>query len=227
MTASIGRRTVEFQAGTRNLFFHILTRCNLSCRHCYINRKQHGEGMLDRGTMASWLEMFATAKVGPAGPQGAKETNVIFLGGEPTLNPDLPHAIRHARGLGYGSVTIDTNGFLFNHILDKVGPEEVDYFSFSLDGPSPAVNDPIRGKGVFDRCVSGIKEAVKRGFSVSSIFTASAMNIDHLDRMPELLASLGVHRFFIQVIGIRGNPAKDPSGGQLQLTRQRWEEVVP
>ena len=30
-------RTVGFKSGERNIFFHVLTACNLSCRHCYIN----------------------------------------------------------------------------------------------------------------------------------------------------------------------------------------------
>jgi MoaA/NifB/PqqE/SkfB family radical SAM enzyme len=102
----------------------------------------------------------------------------------------------------------------------------VDFFSFSLDGSGPDVNDMIRGKGSFDVCTDGIKRAVSMGYATSSIFTAHRMNLHDLPNMPELLASLGVRRFFIQVIGIRGNPA---SSGEtsLQLGRQEWEDVVP
>jgi hypothetical protein len=45
--------------------------------------------------------------------------------------------------------------------------------------------------------------------------------------MPHLLRDLGVSRFFIQVIGIRGNPAKQADGASLQLAREVWEEIVP
>ncbi len=43
--------TVQFKAGERNIFFHLLTACNLSCAFCYINPVQHGRrpgGPLDR-----------------------------------------------------------------------------------------------------------------------------------------------------------------------------------
>jgi len=222
-----GSRTVEFHAGTRNLFFHILTACNLNCMHCYINRDQHGTETLDADTIRQWLRLFVKGSDflenrGVAADNVPEKTNVIFLGGEPTLNPALADGIREARVLGYGSVTVDTNGYLFNDILERVKPSEVDYFSFSLDGSSPEKNDPIRGKGSFETCTRGIRQAVDKGFGVSSIFTASARNIDDLKNMPELLCGLGVRRFFIQVIGIRGNPAKQ-GGAELQLDRRRWE----
>ena len=118
-------RTVAFSKNSANLFFHILTKCNLKCRHCYINPAQHGEDILPLTTIKAWLEAFA--------PE-SESKNLIFLGGEPTLHPDLPAAVKHARRLGFGSITIDTNGYLFHDILSKVTPEEVDYFSFSLDG---------------------------------------------------------------------------------------------
>ena len=34
--------TVQFKQQAANVFFHVLTRCNLRCRHCYINPEQHG-----------------------------------------------------------------------------------------------------------------------------------------------------------------------------------------
>lgn len=213
----IKRRTVQFQPHTRNLFLHVLTQCNLSCRHCYINPDQHGRQMLDEETLAKWLALFASR---------VQETNVIFLGGEPSLNPALPAAVREARRLGYASVTIDTNGFLFHDILEKVTPDEVDYLSFSLDGSTPEVNDPIRGPGVHEVCIGGVRRARARGFAVSVIFTVSRLNIEDLPRMPTLLLELGVERFFVQVIGIRGKPARHDEK-TLQLSKEEWEEVVP
>ena len=117
-------RTVGFKPGERNVFFHILTACNLSCSHCYINPEQHGSRTLSREQIVKWLELFADPE---------KESNVIFLGGEPTLHPDLWRAVKHARDMGYASVTVDTNGYLFNNILSKITPDDVDFFSFSLD----------------------------------------------------------------------------------------------
>jgi MoaA/NifB/PqqE/SkfB family radical SAM enzyme len=209
-------RTLDFKPRERNIFFHILTGCNLACRHCYINPEQHGKGMVSRETMHTWLELFLDRD---------KETNLIFLGGEPTLHPDLAEAITYACQLGYHSVTVDTNGYLFHDLLDRVSPRDV-VLSFSLDGPTPEVNDPIRGEGVFAVCTANLKRAVAMGFTVSVIYTVSRLNLEHLKEMPRLLADWGVHRFFIQVIGIRGKPATG-AGDELQLSPEEWLAEVP
>ncbi|TAA73902.1 MAG: Radical SAM superfamily enzyme, MoaA/NifB/PqqE/SkfB family [Candidatus Electronema aureum] len=209
-------RTVDFKPGERNVFLHLLTQCNLSCRHCYINPTQHGTTMLPTETVRQWLRLFARPE---------RESNLILLGGEPTLHPDLAAIIRAAKALRY-AVTVDSNGFLFHDLLKRVRPVELDFLSFSLDGPDAAVNDPIRGKGVFAVCTENLRQAVSLGFRTSLICTVSALNIDHLHRMPALLTQLGVQRFFIQVIGLRGNSA---TGGaeNLQVDRAGWLEVVP
>jgi MoaA/NifB/PqqE/SkfB family radical SAM enzyme len=45
------RKTVSFTRHSANIFFHLLTRCNLRCRHCYINPDQHGRQTLDIDTI--------------------------------------------------------------------------------------------------------------------------------------------------------------------------------
>ncbi|HHB77142.1 MAG TPA: radical SAM protein [Desulfobulbus sp.] len=212
-------RTVGFTRGERNVFFHLLTGCNLRCRHCYINPSQHGTTTLPLATVRKWLACFAR-------PQ--QETNLILLGGEPTMHPDLAAIIRAAKTMNY-HVTVDSNGFLFHDLLDRITPEELDFLSFSLDGPDAAVNDPIRGQGVFATCTENLKKAVAKGFHTSLIYTVSGLNIDHLHRMPELAADWGVERFFIQVIGLRGKPAAGAPAPETawQVDPAHWLAVVP
>lgn len=211
-------RTVGFQAGERNVFLHILTACNLSCAHCYINKSQHGSKTISYETMEEWIKLFSTDE---------KKSNLIFLGGEPTMHNDLARGIRLAKSLNY-NVTVDTNGYLFNDLLKKSCPEELDYLSFSLDGPDPEVNDPIRGEGVFEVCTANMIKAIALGYKLSVIYTVSKKNIDHLHRMVELLETIGVKKFFIQVIGLRGNSGTEiGSDNPWQVTRDRWLEVVP
>ena len=208
------KKTVAFSRNASNLFFHILTRCNLSCSHCYINRAQHGNQTLDIQTIKNWLALFA-----------GENTNVIFLGGEPTLHPDLSLAVKEARRLQFNSITIDTNGFLFHNILDKIIPEDIDFLSFSLDGATKETNDRLRGKGCFDAVMSGLERAQKKGFSCSMIYTVSEKNIHELEQMPGLVKNLGLERFFIQVIGLRGESGENK--GSQQVTKDIWMETIP
>ena len=211
------KKTVSFSKNSVNVFFHILTNCNLKCLHCYINPEQHGENILPIATIDAWMEAFA---------RKSDKANIIFLGGEPTLHKDLWLAIKKAKGLGYNSITVDTNGYLFNNILSKVNPNELDYFSFSLDGATRQTNDMLRGKGSYDKCIAGIREAVSRGFAASLIYTVSSANIHELHMMEPLLKDLGIDRFFIQVLGIRGKSAKSRDKG-LRVPISDWLSVIP
>ncbi len=212
------KRTVAFLKNSSNLFFHILTKCNLSCKHCYINKEQHGNNTLDIATIKNWLNLFSDK---------SKQINLIFLGGEPTLHPDLSIAIKHAKKIGFNSITIDTNGYLFNDILDKITCTEIDFISFSLDGATKETNDSIRGQGSYDQCLAGIKEALTKGFSCSMIYTVSNDNIDELSMMPDLVKMLNIERFFIQVIGIRGDSTNNTSSNSSQVSKEKWSAIVP
>lgn len=212
------RKTVAFSKNSANLFLHILTRCNLSCRHCYINPEQQGENDVPLKTIKTWLDAFSHQRAA---------ANVVFLGGEPTLHRDLHHAIKYAHRQGFRSITVDTNGYLFHDILSRVSPRELDFFSFSLDGATRKTNDGIRGAGSYDACLNGIQRAVEHGFASSLIYTVSRLNIHELEMMPPLLSQLGVERFFIQVIGLRGKAAGSGKADPLQLTRSEWLERIP
>ena len=101
MTGAPQARTVGFQPGERNVFFHLLTACNLRCRHCYINPAEHGTATLPLATVQRWLRLFAR-------PEGA--TTLILLGGEPTLHPDLAAIIRAAKSLRYAVTVVSRSG---------------------------------------------------------------------------------------------------------------------
>jgi MoaA/NifB/PqqE/SkfB family radical SAM enzyme len=208
------KKTVAFSRAATNVFFHITTRCNLRCRHCYIDPAAHGDNTLSLSTIETRLSAFS----------GNRTANAVFLGGEPTLHPQLAEAVRAARRLGYASITIDTNGGLFHDILSKLDPAEVDYFSFSLDGALSGTNDRLRGAGSYETCLSGIRNARKKGFSVSMIYTVCTENLAELRVIGPLLGSLGIDRFFIQVLGLRGNARKEDLH---QVSRREWLSVVP
>lgn len=217
MTDKYTLKTVGFKPGERNVFLHLLTACNLSCKHCYINKEQHGSQQLSKEQIDAWLKLFF---------QSGRVTNLILLGGEPTLHPDLAFAVKRAKELGY-RVTVDSNGYLFHDFLEKVTPQELDFLSFSLDGPDKDVNDPIRGEGVFETCTANIRKAVHAGFNASVIYTVSRKNIAQLYRMGELLQDLGVKKFFIQVIGLRGKSAAGTGEETNQVDRRMWLDTVP
>ncbi|MBF0100051.1 MAG: radical SAM protein [Desulfobacterales bacterium] len=208
---------VTFNKEYTNIFFHILTACNLSCSHCYINKKQHGEGKLPLETIIAWLSWFKPSQ---------KKTNLVLLGGEPSLHPDLPKIVEKARELSFRSITIDTNGFLFHDLLNKTNPNHVDLLNFSLDGATAKTNDMIRGEGSYKTCILGIQNAIKKGFQTGIIYTVSRNNFAELKDMVPIVESLGVDRFFIQIIGLRGNLANQDNRN-IYVDKDAWLSCIP
>ena len=211
------KKTVSFSKNAFNVFFHILTNCNLKCRHCYINPKQHGKNTLPVPVIEKWLKAFS---------DHSQNANLVLLGGEPTLHPNLSEVIKSGRKMGFQSITVDTNGYLFHDILKKVSPEEVDVFSFSLDGATAETNDAIRGIGSYAKCLAGLETAAAAGFQTSMIYTVSNMNIHELEPFSELVKDLPASQVFIQVIGLRGK-SNEPASGKLQVTMETWKTIVP
>src|SRR6266567_7768494 len=77
----------------RFLWLEVTGRCQLRCRHCYADSGPYGgHGSM---TAADWLRVLDEAV-------GLGVRNVQFIGGEPTLHPDLPQLVRHALGRGLG-----------------------------------------------------------------------------------------------------------------------------
>jgi MoaA/NifB/PqqE/SkfB family radical SAM enzyme len=91
----------------------------------------------------------------------------------------------------------------------------------------PTTNDGIRGDGCYDACITGIQKTIAKGFAASLIYTVSRLNIHEMEMMPSLLNELGIERFFIQVIGLRGKAAESSTKGNLQVTRSEWLKIIP
>jgi len=137
------------------------TVCNLACTHCFVSCSptNHTHEMIDLETVVSFLEEAATL--------GVKE--YYFTGGEPFLNPEIEAILE--RTLEYGPATVLTNGLLLDpHRCRRLAAIEAssDYsldFRVSLDGYSPATNDPIRGEGTFDRILRGASNLAAVGLN--------------------------------------------------------------
>src|SRR5262245_24679878 len=136
------------------------TLCNLECRHCFISCSPHNRtfGFLDLETVRRRLDESI--------PLGVKE--YYFTGGEPFLNPDMTAILELT--LRYGPATVLTNGTVFKDAwLDRLRRAEAASlysleFRVSIDGPSAATNDPIRGPGTFDRAMRGVRQLLAHGF---------------------------------------------------------------
>src|SRR5947209_3715208 len=135
-----------------DLWFQVSgTLCNLTCRHCFISCSPHNHsfGFLDLGTVRRTLDESKRL--------GVKE--YYFTGGEPFLNRDMVAILELT--LQYGPASVLTNGTVFKdewlerlRRAEDASPYSLE-FRVSIDGFSPAENDPVRGEGTFERAMRG------------------------------------------------------------------------
>ncbi|MEQ8787060.1 MAG: radical SAM protein [Pirellulaceae bacterium] len=136
------------------------TLCNLRCHHCFISCSPTNKsfGYLTLEQVRRRLEESAAL--------GVKE--YYFTGGEPFLNPDMTSML--VETLRYGPATVLTNGTVLRRAwLEALRDAEHTSrysleFRVSIDGFSPATNDPIRGEGTFTRAIEGVRRLVACGF---------------------------------------------------------------
>lgn len=143
------------------LWFQVAgTRCNLTCRHCFIHCSPHNDafGFL---TLDQLRRRLAESVA-----QGVKE--YYFTGGEPFLNLDLVTML--VETLAHGPATVLTNGTVLKdewlarlRDAESASPYSLE-FRVSIDGSSPEMNDPIRGAGTFARAMRGVRHLTEFGF---------------------------------------------------------------
>jgi len=153
------------------LWFQVAgTICNITCTHCFISCSpaNHAHEML---SLAEVETRLAEAKT-----LGVRE--YYFTGGEPFLNRDmLP--IRAAT-LEQGPATVLTNGMLLRkeiclrlRELSEASEYSLD-IRVSLDGFDRATHDAIRGTGVWDRVMIGLRNLAEVGINPVITVTEAA-----------------------------------------------------
>lgn len=113
---------------------NITNRCTLSCKHCFIYRKNNPNDRraeMDTPAMLRKLEDLQKR-------HGIQ--HMLWMGGEPLLRPDV---LRKGIAL-FSANTVTTNG-----TLDPIDLPDCNYV-ISVDGP-PEINDAVRGKGTFNK----------------------------------------------------------------------------
>lgn len=143
------------------LWFQVAgTRCNLECTHCFISCSPHN----DKFEFLSLDEV--RRRLDESVAFGVRE--YYFTGGEPFLNPDMVPILELA--LTFGPATVLTNATVLKpEWIERLrAAEDASLycleFRVSIDGPTPELNDPIRGERTFERAMRGVELLVEHGF---------------------------------------------------------------
>ena len=133
-----------------------LYQCNLACAGC--GKIQHPDEILQRRLSVDQCVAAVEECGAPI---------VSIAGGEPLVHKEIT-GIVEALVARKKFVYLCTNAILMEKKLDKFKPSP--YFSFSvhIDGLRERHDESVCREGVFDKAVSAIKEAKRRGFRVTT-----------------------------------------------------------
>ncbi|MCG3117758.1 MAG: methyltransferase domain-containing protein [Candidatus Manganitrophus sp. SA1] len=177
------------------LWLHVTNACNLSCSHCLVDSSPSG---IPGEKTGFWLRTIDQARA-------LGVTRFYITGGEPFLRNDLFDLI--ARITTEAELVVLTNAIpLRGKRLKKLSECDSGRLTLqiSLDGPTAAINDPIRGSGSFDATLRGIKEVIGIGLNPTLTTVVTRANVASLPEMVELASSLGVKNFHLLLRHHRG-----------------------
>ena len=137
------------------LMLEPLFKCNLACAGC--GKIDYPKEILDRRLSVDECLQAVDDCGAPV---------VSIPGGEPLIHPEMPEIVR---GIVKRKVFVYlcTNALLLEKHLDRYEPTPYLTFSVHLDGLKDEHDKAVCRDGVFDKAVSAIKAARKRGFRVT------------------------------------------------------------
>lgn len=187
-------------SGLDELWFQVSgTLCNLECSHCFISCSPQNRnfGFL---SLEKVQEVLAESV-----NYGVKE--YYFTGGEPFLNKEMVPILEAA--LQYGPATVLTNGTVMKSDWAKrlrAAESNTRYsleFRVSIDGPTPEINDPIRGNKTFSRAMKGVGILCDAGFLPIITMTRiwdDAEDAEILGKFRDVLKAHGCERPRLKVL---------------------------
>jgi hopanoid biosynthesis associated radical SAM protein HpnH len=168
------------------LMLEPLFRCNLACAGC--GKIQYPDHVLDK--RLSPEQCWAAAEECGA-------PMVSIPGGEPLIHPEMAEIVR---GLVERKkyIYLCTNAILLERKLDEYRPSRYLTFSVHMDGLQEEHDLAVCRDGVYDVAVRAIREALKRGFRVTTNTTLfDDANVERVRKFFDEMMTLGVEGMMI------------------------------
>jgi MoaA/NifB/PqqE/SkfB family radical SAM enzyme len=190
--------------------------CNNACSFCAQGELRARRPAAAEGEVARAIEAIV-----------ASET-VAFVGGEPTLFPELPAWLRAATARGAAAVVVQTNGrrlayHAYARELREASP--VVRLDVSLQGSTPVMHDWHTGApGSFAQTMLGLRHAHGEGIPTGITVVVTRANYRHLGEIVRLARTSGASAIQIALAPVQ------PFGralGQKSLLVPAPEMVAP
>jgi len=222
-----------YNGKVKQIFLYLTDDCQLRCKQCLYKPNlifQMGRKEIPFEHVVMLMEDFYE--------MGARK--VTFMGGEPFLycndsdkdNPEkFLKLIEIADQIGYKYLRADSNGQNPVEYYNFPELKKLGDLSFSIDGYNKEMNDPLRGEGSFDKCVSAIKEAVAGGVNVEITSCVHPKLVEYDNGKPNIIKMihfaerLGVKAINFHVLFKHGFPMDTWTGDDTANLPEDWVRV--
>lgn len=178
--------------------FFVNNRCNLNCKHCYVNPKFDNNALVSIEQIIKYLDEAIDSGVRTIGCTG-KEPLLTFERTQKIFE-HLYKRKKEGANILYGIVT---NGTLLNEDKAKIlNNLELDYLDVSIDG-TEEIHDSIRGKGNFKRTTKNLANLLTLDLNhlnknnIFIDFTLSQTNKNDLTNLMAELFEMGLQNIYI------------------------------
>ncbi len=179
--------------------WNMTNRCNLRCKHCYIEAedRQYKDELSTEEAKALIQDLAAM-----------KAPVLLFSGGEPLLRKDIFELGELAAASGLRPV-ISSNGTLIDdEVARKIKKAGFQYVGISIDG-APATHDEFRNhQGAFTEAINGIKACLRNGVKTGIRFTVNKYNQADLPEIFDIIEREGIPRFCMYHLVYAGRGAE-------------------
>jgi len=198
------------------LWLELTPKCNLRCVHCYADSGPEMP-VTQRMSAGDWINALREAS-----ELGCRK--VQFIGGEPTVYPQLPVLIAAARQFGYELVEVFTNGTAFSEHVKSVFALNQVSLAFSVYGATAPIHDSVTMQdGSFDRTVANVKWAVKQKLNIRVEIIEMSQNSSTVDDTVRFFKSLGVATIGIDRLRAIGRAANGVPSQMDELCGDCWK----
>jgi AdoMet-dependent heme synthase len=197
----------ENETGLHVLEIELTSRCNLSCRHCYVKSSECDQ--MELHVAMDLIRQSNTMGV----------NRIALSGGEPLLHPDIFEIGEYAKTLGIPDVALLTNGvFITEQNVDRL--KSFDIVQLSVDMAEDERN-LLRKQdlGVLEQAVGLLKN---NGISTTLFGTLHSGNFKLSDKFVKFAKHLGVSIAFNKLVPLTGNEKLK----QLSLTPFQYKQCL-
>lgn len=205
-------------SGIQTAYVEIIYGCNYACDYCYIGQeKNHANPQVPsseeiRKTLEELKDM------------GVKE--VIFLGGEPLIHPEIEQLCKIVEDVGFDSKGVVSNGSIMSDELASTLSKTGFWVNITIRGDTNHLFDSIAdAEDTFDSAIEALRILDSHNVPIGVEYDCTPRNYDRLYQAISKIEQENLTPRIVQLHRIipSGDAANFPEEYRLSLSQ--WEEV--